>query len=130
MHPFLHCISSFEGIYFLQNIRSSRSSISCCFCQLLHQQISIFFRTSFNVTCKKDFCRKFSFNGFTQIYIPLNAQNPLSMTKVFCQCSLTDSARLRVLRFYHICKFLSFLCKELFSDSFSIYIFFISIGII
>ena len=39
---------------------------------------------------KKDFCHRFSF--FKWIHSPspphpLNAQNPLSMTKVFCQCS-------------------------------------------
>ena len=46
------------------------------------------FSTSFNIIWKKDFCHKFSFfNGFTQPHL-LNSQNPLSMTKVFCQCSL------------------------------------------
>ena len=40
---------------------------------------------------KKDFCHKFSF--FWRIHSiphphPLNSQNPLSATKVFCQCSL------------------------------------------
>ena len=41
------------------------------------------FRTSFNITWKRDFCHKFSFfNRFTQT-APLNGQNPLSVTKVF-----------------------------------------------
>ena len=53
--------------------------------------ISQVFRTSFNIIWKKDFRHKFSFfNGFTQTPTshPLNSQNPLSMTKVFCRCSL------------------------------------------
>ena len=49
------------------------------------------FRTSFNIIWKKDFCHKFSFfNGSTQTPHPLNAQNLLSMTKVFSQFSLKD----------------------------------------
>ena len=50
------------------------------------------FGTSFNIIWKKHFRRKFSFfNRFTQAphAHPLNSQNPLSVTKVFCQCSLT-----------------------------------------
>ena len=43
---------------------------------------------------------------------------------------LTDLAHLRALWYYHICTFFSFPCKALFSDSFSIYIFFISIGLL
>ena len=49
------------------------------------------FRTSFNTTiCRKDFCHNFflNFNGFTQTLYPLNDQNLLSVTKVFCRCSL------------------------------------------
>ena len=39
---------------------------------------------------EKNFHHKFSFfNRFTQIPHPLKGQNPLSMTKVFCWCSLT-----------------------------------------
>ena len=44
-----------------------------------------------NIIWKKDFRHKFSFfNGFTHIPTPhpLNSQNRLSVTKVFCQCSL------------------------------------------
>ena len=60
------------------------------------------FRTSFNIIWKKDFRHKFSFfNGFTQTSLPhshpLNSQNPLSVTKVFCQCSLTYHAFSRLL---------------------------------
>ena len=63
------------------------------FDQLLYQRIyfSTNFRTSFKIICRKDFRRKFSFfNGFTETpTLHLNSQNPLSVTKVFCQCSLT-----------------------------------------
>ena len=46
-------------------------------------------RTSFNIIWKKDFRDKSSFfNGFTHHPILLNGQNPLSVTKVFCLCSL------------------------------------------
>ena len=51
------------------------------------------FRTSFNIFWKKDFCHKFSFfNRFTPHpppSHPLNGQNPLSVTKVFCRWSLS-----------------------------------------
>ena len=52
------------------------------------------FTTSFNIIGKKEFCDEFSFfNGFTHPFLsptsqPLNAQNLLSVTWVFCQCSL------------------------------------------
>ena len=49
------------------------------------------FRTSFNIIRKKDFRHKFSFfNRFTQTPSPhpLNGQNMLSRTIVFCQCFL------------------------------------------
>ena len=59
--------------------------ISFFYQQILFSQI---FRTSFNIW-KEDFCHKFSFfKGFTRTPQPLNGQNPLSMTKVFCWCSL------------------------------------------
>ena len=44
------------------------------------------FRTLFNIIFKKILSRIFFFNGFTQIPHPLNDQNPLSVTKVFCRC--------------------------------------------
>ena len=48
------------------------------------------FRTSFNIISKNDICHEFSFfNEFIQTPYPLNSQNPLSVTKVFCRCSLT-----------------------------------------
>ena len=38
---------------------------------------------------KKKICLKFFFfNRFTKIPTPLNGQNPVSVTKVFCRCSL------------------------------------------
>ena len=47
------------------------------------------FRTSFNIIWKKDFCHKFYFfNGFTQTSHLPSGQNLLSVTKVFCGCSL------------------------------------------
>ena len=52
--------------------------------------IKIHKSTSFNITSKKIFVAIF-FNGFTQNPHPLNDQNPLSVTKVFCRCSLTTS---------------------------------------
>ena len=47
-------------------------------------------RTSFNNIWIKYFRHKFSFfNGFTQPpFHPLNSQNPLCVTKIFCRCSL------------------------------------------
>ena len=53
---------------------------------LLHQQIS------FSTNLKnfiQHYLKKIFFNGFTQTPVHLfNDQNPLSMMKVFCQCSL------------------------------------------
>ena len=60
------------------------------------------FGTSFNIIWKKHFRRKFSFfNRFTQAphAHPLNSQNPLSVTKVFCQCSLTYHGFSRLLSY-------------------------------
>ena len=46
------------------------------------------FRTSFNITWKRDFCHKFSFfNRFTQT-APLTAKIHSVWRKFFCQCSL------------------------------------------
>ena len=51
---------------------------------------SIIFRASYNIW-KIDCCHEFSFfNGFTQTPHPLNSQNLLSMTNVFCQCPLKN----------------------------------------
>ena len=61
------------------------------------------FRISFNIIWKKDFRYKFPFfNGFTQPLPlppppPLKSQNPLSVTNVFCQRSLTYHVFLRLL---------------------------------
>ena len=49
---------------------------------------SQFFRTSFNIICKKDFCREFSFLTYSPPTPSPNNQNPLSVTKVFGRCSL------------------------------------------
>ena len=47
---------------------------------------SQFFRTSLNVISKKDFRHNFSFlmDSFSNLPTPLNGQNLLSMTEVFC----------------------------------------------
>ena len=51
---------------------------------------SQFCKTLFNNIWKKDFRHKFSFfNGFTQIPHPLNSKNPLSVTNIFCWCTLS-----------------------------------------
>ena len=59
------------------------------------------FRTSFSIIGKKDFCHKFSFltDSFKPPH-PLNSQNLLSVTKVFCQCSLKNESSIYCL----ICK--------------------------
>ena len=77
----------------------TRSFISCCFYWLLHQQQISFFTSFWNfiqlyIFEKKGFCHKFPFsNRFIQTAPPpshpLNSQNLLIVTKVFCQCSLT-----------------------------------------
>ena len=91
---FLHCVSSFEGTSY-KNLSHTVTKflflvfISFCISRYYFSQV---FRTSFNIMLKKDSCHKFSFfNRFTQINTPypLNSQNPLSVTKVFCECSLT-----------------------------------------
>ena len=59
--------------------------------QFLYQQKSIFynFLKLRSALFEKDFRHKFSFcNRFTQTSHPLNGQNMLSVTKVFCQFSL------------------------------------------
>ena len=62
---------------------------------ITRHHFSQIFRTSFNIIWKKIFCLKFPlFNGFTQTPYPLNGQNPLSVTKVFCWCSLKARMKL------------------------------------
>ena len=49
------------------------------------------FRTSRNIIWKKRFSLRISFfDRFTQTPHPLNSQNPLTVTKVFCLCSLSS----------------------------------------
>ena len=51
---------------------------------------SLVFRGLYNITWKKFFLHEFSFfNWFTQTPHLLNSQNPLSVTKVFCRCTLS-----------------------------------------
>ena len=96
--PLLPCISSFEGTSY-KNFQDSCTSsfIYCCFISAFPSANMIFFTTFYNSNhhyLKKDFQNKFLFfNRFTppppQHTHPLNSQNPLSVRKVFCQCSLT-----------------------------------------
>ena len=71
---------------------------------------SQFSRTSFNIICKKDFHHKFSFltDSLNHPSYPLKNQNPLSVMKVFCWCSL-------IFAFYNIYIFqnIHFLCSML-----------------
>ena len=57
--------------------------------QFLYQQILFYdFLELHSTVSEKDFCHKISFfNGFTQTPHPLNSQNLLSITEVFCQFS-------------------------------------------
>ena len=60
--------------------------------QLLHQQISFFttFQSLIQIYLKKDFCHEFLFfSRLTQTLKLLDGQNLLSVTKVFCRCSLS-----------------------------------------
>ena len=54
---------------------------------------SLIFRASYNIIWKKIVVTNFFFNRFTQTPHPLNGQNSLSVTKVFCWCSLIDAIR-------------------------------------
>ena len=79
------------------------------------QQIS-FFTKFYHIICKNNFHHKFSsfFDVFTQTPLshpPFTGQNPLSMTKVFCWCSLaknlTETSFLKANHFY-VCFLLIF----------------------
>ena len=92
----VHCILSFESTSYkkIQDTASLPVPLFLVFTshQLLHQQISFFttFQNLIQHFLKKDFHREFSFfNGFNSPSAhPLNSQNPLSVKKVFCRCSL------------------------------------------
>ena len=90
---FLHCVSSFEGTSYKNLSDTVTKFFISCFYQLLHEQI---FFTSFpnfiqHYVKKRFLSQIFIFNRFTRIPTPypLNSQNSLSVTKVFCECSLT-----------------------------------------
>ena len=82
-------------------MRATRSFISCCFYYSISRyHFSQIFRTSFNFICKKDFRLEFSIERIHSTPLPpphpltplpplFNDQNLLSVTKVFCRCSLT-----------------------------------------
>ena len=59
----------------------------------IRYHFSLIFRASCNIIWKIDFCPKFPFfNRFPQTPHHLNDQNLLSLTKVFCWCSLNVKA--------------------------------------
>ena len=88
----LHYHSSFEEKK-LQGITTSYF-ISCCFTSAFTSEDIIFynFLELDSKLSKKDFCHKFYFNSCTQTPHSLNDQNPLSVMKVFCWCSLKQLA--------------------------------------
>ena len=56
---------------------------------IIRYHFSQIFKTSFNIISKKYFCHEFSFlTDSLKPPQPLNGQNLLSVTKVFCRCSL------------------------------------------
>ena len=89
----VHCISSFEGAFY----KKCKTRYQFCYFLLFYisfyiKQISFLqlFRTLFYIFWKSNSHYEFSFvNVFTQSSNPLNDQNPLSVTKLFCRCSLT-----------------------------------------
>ena len=88
--PILHCISSFEGTFYKKiEDTTTRSFICCCF-TLVFTLEDIICRTSFNnIRKKRIFVTNFPFlTDSLKLPNPLNDQNLLSTTKVFCQCSL------------------------------------------
>ena len=114
--PFLHYILSFEGTSY-KNLydRATRSFIQYCFYQLLHQQVSFFHKfleLHSTLSEKSIFIMNFPFLfRFTEtLPHPLNGQNPLSMTKAFCRCSLMLSCQEGKQKSHHI--FQSFSSKE------------------
>ena len=73
--PAFHCISTFEGTSY-QNSKDE-----------LPVSLFLSFYHNFLELLKKDFCHKCSyFNGLAQTPDPLNSQNPLSITEVYCLC--------------------------------------------
>ena len=92
--PFLRCISTFEGTsfkYLLDTV--TRSFISCCFINFYinRYNFSQIFRTCSTLSEKIIFVTTFSFLMDSLKHLPthpLNSQNLLSMTKVFCFCYL------------------------------------------
>ena len=92
IHPF-YCIWLFEGTSSLHLLFYVRFYIS-------RYYFSLVFRALYNNIWKKCFRQEFYFfNGFTQppripLLYTLNGENPLSVTKVFCRCSLIPKAKL------------------------------------
>ena len=60
------------------------------------------FKTSFSIIWKKDFCQNFPFlMESLKLPTPLNNQNLLSMTRVFCRCSLTKKILCSIRKVLH-----------------------------
>ena len=73
--PFLHCISRFEVISYRNFYDTTTRSFCFLLFLLAFTSADIiflqFFRTSFNINWKKDFCQIFPFfKGFTQLPFP------------------------------------------------------------
>ena len=63
-------------------------------CYISRYHFSQIFRTSFSIISKQDFRHKFYFlKDSLKHPHPLNSQNLLRVTKVFCRCSLTPSRK-------------------------------------
>ena len=98
--PFLQCISSFEGNS-CKNLKDTATADLLFLVVFVRRSSYIWryhfskiFRTSFSIIWKANFQHQFSiFNKLTHPVPchPLNCQNLLSVTKVFCWCSLTTS---------------------------------------
>ena len=65
------------------------------------------------------------YGSFNLTRVPLLC---MTLLHIVGQC-ITNSADLRALKDYHICAFFGFSCKALFSDTFSIYMFLITIDL-
>ena len=92
----VHSLSSFEGTS-CEKIRDTASLPVPLFLVILNRISFYISRYHFFTTfqkriqhcLEKDFRSKFSFfNGFTHSPQPLNGQKPVSVTKIFCWCSL------------------------------------------
>ena len=94
--PFFHCISRFEVLHInIFKIQPPDLLFLVVFISFYISRYHFpqFFRTSFNITWKKNFVRNFTFLA-DSLHLPFphpfNGQNPLYVTKVSCWCSLNQ----------------------------------------